>query len=339
MTQGSSRSFPTPAQRPAIADCVLLSQARETLVLEARAISSLANRLGEEYVEAVNLLGRVSGRIVVTGMGKSGHIARKLAATLASTGSPAQFVHPAEASHGDLGMIMADDAILALSNSGETAELGNLITYSRRFGILLVAITGREGSSLARASDIVLKLPPVAEACPMGLAPTTSTTMMLALGDALAVSLMLRHEFSAEDFKRLHPGGRLGKVLLRVGDIMHQGEELPLVHNTAGMIEVVLTMTSRRFGAAGVIDDTGRLVGVVTDGDLRRHMSDRLLQLNVIEVMGRSPKTVGAGDLAAEALGLMNRLAITCLFVVDEQEAKKPVGILHVHDCLWAGLD
>ena len=313
-----------------------LAVARRVIRAEIGGLESLAAALDEEFARAVELCAAAKGRIVVTGIGKSGHVARKIAATLASTGTPAQFVHPAEASHGDLGMIGAQDAVLALSNSGETAEFADIVGYSRRFKIPLVAITGGRQSSLAEAADAVLLLPQAAEACPMGLAPTTSTTMMLTLGDALAIALLERKGFSSSDFRVLHPGGKLGRRLLRVGDIMHGAEAVPLVAPEAPMSEAILVMTAKSFGCVGVRDAAGRLVGVITDGDLRRHMSDSLLRRRVGEIMHASPRTISAQALAAEALGLMNRSAITALFVVDERGA--PTGFLHMHDCLRAGL-
>jgi arabinose-5-phosphate isomerase len=284
------------------------------------------------------VLARVTGRVIVTGMGKSGHVARKIAATLASTGTPAQFVHPGEASHGDLGMITPADAIVALSNSGETSELTAILAYSRRFGIPLVAMTRGARSSLAEAADVALLLPPSAEACPLGLAPTTSTTMMLALGDALAVALLERKGFSATDFQVLHPGGQLGRQLVRVEDIMHAGAELPLVPEGTLMAEAILTMTAKSFGCIGVTDGAGRLIGIVTDGDLRRHMGTDLLGSRVDQVMSRHPRTIRPRALAAEALALMNGQTprITCLFALGE--AGVPVGIVHIHDCLRAGI-
>jgi arabinose-5-phosphate isomerase len=274
--------------------------------------------------------------MIVTGIGKSGHVARKIAATLASTGTPAQFVHPVEASHGDLGMIGAEDAILALSNSGETSELTDIIAYSRRFKIPLVAVTGGGGSALAEAADTVLLLPCAPEACPMGLAPTTSTTMMVCLGDALAIALLERKGFSSADFQRFHPGGRIGRRLLRVDDIMHSGSAVPLIAADAQMAEAILVMTAKSFGCVGVCDEKGRLIGVITDGDLRRHMGQSLLARGVAEVMHRRPKTIAAAALAAEALGLMNQFAITALFVLDSRG--HPIGFLHLHDCLRAGV-
>jgi len=313
-----------------------LAVARRVIRAEIDGLEQLSQTLESAFGVALDLCAAARGRLIVTGIGKSGHVARKIAATLASTGTPAQFVHAAEASHGDLGMIGVDDAILALSNSGESAELAAIIFYSRRFKIPLVAITGGRGSTLAEAADVVLALPPAAEACTMGLAPTTSTTMMIALGDALAIALLERKGFSSVDFQLFHPGGRLGRRLLRVGDIMHRGNNVPLVAPDAPMSEAILVMTAKSFGCVGVCGADGRLVGVVTDGDLRRHMDDGLLARTVGEIMHRDPKTITAGHLAAEALGLMNRFAITALFVVDD--GLRPAGFLHLHDCLRAGI-
>ena len=313
-----------------------LAVARRVIRAEIEGLEQLSHTLDTAFGVALDLCAAARGRLIVTGIGKSGHVARKIAATLASTGTPAQFVHPAEASHGDLGMIGVDDAILALSNSGESAELADIIFYSRRFKIPLVAITGGRGSTLAEAADVVLPLPAAAEACPMGLAPTTSTTMMIALGDALALALLERKGFSSADFQRFHPGGELGRRLLRVGEIMHTGAAVPLVSPAAPMSEAILVMSAKSFGCVGVSDADGRLVGVITDGDLRRHMDDRLLARRVGDVMHRNPKTITAAHLAAEALGLMNRFAITALFVVDD--SLRPAGFLHLHDCLRAGV-
>jgi arabinose-5-phosphate isomerase len=285
--------------------------------------------------QALDLLVAVSGRVIVTGMGKSGHIARKIAATMASTGTPAQFVHPAEASHGDMGMITAADAVIALSNSGETAELADLITYSRRWRIPLISITGRRESTLGQAADVTLALPPAGEAGALGLAPTTSTTMMLAVGDALAVALLERKGFSAEDFHQLHPGGKLGQQLLRVADLMHVGGELPLIDGAAPMSQALIEMSAKTFGCVGVTDAAGDLIGIVTDGDLRRHMGADLLTQRVGDVMTRGPRTIMGQALAAEALRIMNERSITSLFVVDET---RPVGIIRLHDCLRAGV-
>jgi len=313
-----------------------LAVARAAIRAEIAGLESLALSLDDRFRAAVDCCAELSGRIVVTGLGKSGHVARKIAATLASTGSLAQFVHPVEASHGDLGMIGLDDAVLALSNSGETVELADIIAYSRRFNIPLIAMTGGLQSALAAAADIVLPLPSVGEACPMGLAPTTSTTMMMALGDALAIALLDRRAFSRADFRLFHPGGRLGRRLLRVDEIMHRGEQIPLVAPDARMSEAILVMTAKGFGCVGVCDRRGRLLGVVTDGDLRRQMDDSLLRRSAAEIMHADPKTVSGTTLAAEALGLMNRTAITALFIIDA--GGRPVGFLHMHDCLRAGI-
>jgi len=312
-----------------------IASARRVLGTEADALMALADSLGSDFARAVQALGGIAGRVVVTGMGKSGHIARKISATLASTGCPSFFVHPAEASHGDLGMITAEDAVVALSNSGETPELGDIVAYTRRFALPLVAMTSVAGSSLAASADVALILPPVPEACPMGLAPTTSTTLMLALGDALAVALLERRNFSAADFKVFHPGGQLGRRLLKVADLMHGGDQLPLVAPDAGMAEVLLVMTAKSLGCAGVVGADGALAGIITDGDLRRHLRGDLLALTAAEVMTRNPKTVSPNLLAAEAVRIMNAKSITSLFVVED---RAPVGVLHVHDCLRAGI-
>ena len=313
-----------------------LAVARRVLKTEIAGLSALADELNGRFTAAVDLLSAAKGRVTVTGMGKSGHIARKIAATFASTGTPAQFVHPAEAGHGDLGMIAPGDAVLALSNSGETAELDAILGYTRRLRIPLVAMTRRDGSVLVEAADVALVLPASDEACPMGLAPTTSTTMMLVLGDALAIALLERKGFAIADFQRLHPGGDLGRQLLTVRDIMHAGAAMPLVALGTAMADAILEMSAKSFGCVGVTDASGRLIGIVTDGDLRRHMGDDLLRTSVDRVMSRQPKTIRAQALAAEALGRMNQESITSLFAVDAE--RHPLGILHIHDCLRAGI-
>src|SRR5512134_959545 len=312
-----------------------LASARRVLRLEAAGIDALAKSLDERFIRALQLLEKVTGRVIVTGMGKSGHVARKIAATFASTGTPASFVHPAEASHGDLGMVTEHDAVIALSNSGETAELADLVTYAKRYEIPLIGITGRGASTLADAADVSLVLPDSPEACPMGLAPTTSTTVMLALGDAIAVALLERKGFSADDFRLLHPGGKLGRMLLRVRAIMHSDDAIPIAPRHMAMSEALLIMTAKSFGCVGIVDDEGRLQGIVTDGDLRRHMSDNMLSLTTGEVMTPRPRTISRDALASEALGVMNSRSITNLFVVEDG---RPVGIIHVHDCLRAGV-
>ncbi len=308
------------------------------LALEAAGLHALAASLDQRFVAAIDLLAGITGRIVVTGMGKSGHVGRKVAATLASTGTPALFVHPAEASHGDLGMVLAGDAVLALSNSGETPELADLVAHAARFGLPLVALTGRAQSSLAQAADVALVMPPSREACPMGLAPTTSTVMQLALGDAIAVALLTRRGFGPTEFRALHPGGRLGARLRRVRDLMHGAEAMPLTSPETAMDTALITMTAKRFGCLGVVEADGTLVGVLTDGDLRRAMGPGLLSRRVGDIMTADPRTISADALAAEALHEMNTAVrpITFLFVVDP--ARRPVGILHIHDLLRAGV-
>jgi arabinose-5-phosphate isomerase len=315
-----------------------LDVARAVLGTEAAGLRALAAALDDSFTRAVQLLDNATGRVVVSGMGKSGHVARKIAATLASTGTPALFVHPAEASHGDLGMIVAGDVVLALSNSGETVELADLVAHTRRFGLKLIGVTARDGSALATAADVALLLPAAAEACPMGLAPTTSTTMQLALGDALAVALLTRRGFTAVDFRQFHPGGKLGARLRRVRDLMHVGEAVPLAPPDTPMDRALLLITEKRFGCLGITDPGGRLVGIITDGDLRRALGPDLLVRRAAEVMTTSPRTVGPEALAAEALHIMNarERLITSLFVVDT--GGRPVGILHVHDLLRAGI-
>jgi arabinose-5-phosphate isomerase len=315
-----------------------LAVARAVLRTEANGLQALATGLEDGFTRAVELLAGATGRVVVSGMGKSGHVGRKVAATLASTGTPALFVHPAEASHGDLGMIVPGDAVLALSNSGETVELADLVAHSRRFGLPLVAITARAESALAKAADVALTLPDAAEACPMGLAPTTSTTMQMALGDALAVALLTRRGFTEADFRQFHPGGRLGTRLQRVRDLMHTDEAVPLALPDMVMDRALLMITEKRFGCLGVVDLAGRLAGIVTDGDLRRAMGPDLLSRQVGDIMTRSPRTIAPDALAVEALHVMNarERPITTLFAVDPDG--RPVGILHIHDLLRAGI-
>ena len=309
-----------------------LATGQRVIRREAGALDALADALGDSFVAAVRLLMDAKGRVIVSGMGKSGHVARKIAATFASTGTPAHFVHPAEASHGDLGMVAQGDVLLVLSNSGETPELADIVAHSRRFGIPLIAVAGREGSTLMRQADVAILLPDVPEACETGIVPTTSTTMTLALGDALAIALMEHRAFTPEHFRMFHPGGKLGARLLRVRDLMHL--EPPLVAETLGMGEVLLAITRSGFGVVGVTDADGRLAGIITDGDLRRHL-DGLMSHKAGEVMTRNPRTIPPEALAGEALALMNDRKITCLLVTEGPTA---IGILHVHDCLRAGV-
>ncbi len=312
-----------------------LAAARRVLAIESEAIGALARSLDDRFVATLDRLAGISGRVVVTGMGKSGHVARKIAATLASTGTPALYVHPGEASHGDLGMIAEGDAVIALSYSGETPELADLLAYTRRFSIPLIGVTGHADSTVEDAADVTLVLPDVPEACPMGLAPTTSTTMMLALGDAIAVALLERKGFTPQDFHVLHPGGRIGRRLVRVSDIMDVGDEMPLVPAQMKMAEALLVMTRKSFGCIGIVEDGGGIIGIVTDGDLRRHMSDDLLARTAKYVMTPNPKTIRPGALAAEAVTHMQASKITNLFVVENG---RPIGIVHLHDCLRAGV-
>lgn len=311
-----------------------LASARRVIATEIAGLEALSGALGEEFARTVDLIEQVSGRVVVTGMGKSGQIAQKIAATLASTGTPAQYVHPAEASHGDLGMITADDAVLALSNSGETAELSDVVAYVKLKSISLISITGRIDSTLARAADISLVIPDSPEACPMNLAPTTSTTVMLALGDAVAVALLERRGFSPDDFRLLHPGGQLGSRLIKAVDVMRSGNEMPLVASAAPMTDTIIEMTTKSLGCVGVLDDGGVLSGIITDGDLRRHMENDILTMTAAEVMTEDPKTVDGDVLAAQVLGMMNDRKITSVFVVDKG---RPLGIVHIHDILRSG--
>lgn len=317
--------------------------ARETLAIEIEGLNALrtaldgdhAAGLARAFLKAMDLIRAASGRVIVTGMGKSGHIGRKIAATLASTGEPASFVHPAEASHGDLGMISRADVVIALSNSGETPELADIIAYCARFSIPLIAITSGAESVLARAADVVLLLPPVREACEETRAPTTSTTMTLALGDALAVALLREKGFTAQDFRGFHPGGKLGSALRKVSDLMRGPDALPLCALATPVPEVIAVINRFRLGCVGVIDTDGHLVGMVTDGDLRRHHADLGPDRTVEEIMTRAPITIAPDTLAAEALNLLSEKLITSLFVVEEG---RPVGILHVHDCLSTGV-
>ena len=316
-----------------------IASAVRTLETEREGLAALAaamcGSLGTAFVAAVEAIRQARGRVIVTGMGKSGHVGRKIAATLASTGTPAFFVHSADASHGDLGMITSDDVMLALSWSGETEELKDLINYSRRFGIALIAVTVNADSTLGKAADIVLALPSSREACPHNLAPTTSSLMQLALGDALAIALLESRGFTAIDFGVFHPRGRLGAVLKFVRDVMHPGNAVPLIKRGAPMSDAIVEMSVKGFGCVAVVDGDGKLAGVITDGDLRRHMRADMLEALVDDVMTASPKVVRPDQLASEALQLLNSSKITALIVV---EAERPVGIVHFHDLLRAGV-
>jgi len=316
----------------------ILSAAR-TLDLETEGLqalrSALDGALAEAFAAAVGALASAKGRVIISGIGKSGHVGQKIAATFASTGTPAFFVHPSEASHGDLGMIHPHDVIVALSWSGESPELSNIITYSRRFKVPLIAITSKPESSLGKQCDILLELPRAKEACPHGLAPTTSTTMQLAMGDCLAIALLEHKGFTAHDFKVFHPGGQLGASLKYVSDLMHKADALPIVPADTPMSAALVIMTQKSFGCLGVTDAAGKLAGVITDGDLRRHMGKDLLAATTSEIMTRNPKVVAPNMLASAALEVLNSSRITALFVVDKGT---PVGIVHIHDLLRAGV-
>jgi len=314
-----------------------LTAAQRVISQEAAALTVLSDQLGDSFSHAVELLLNANGRVIVSGMGKSGHIARKIAATFASTGTPAHFVHPAEASHGDLGMMTRGDVVLVLSNSGETPELADLVAYTRRFGIPMIGVASRPESTLLQRADVAIVLPNLGEACGTGIVPTTSTTMTLALGDALAVALMEHRDFTPENFRDFHPGGKLGALLSKVADLMHVDAAVPLVAAQTPMSETLLVISQKGFGVVGVTDPDHRLIGIITDGDLRRHMAG-LLDNTAGDVMTAQPATVAPAALAEEAVALMNDRKITCLFVVDPAGKGDAAGFLHIHDCLRAGI-
>ncbi len=318
----------------------ILNRARHVLDIEARGIFSLIERLDESFVEAVELLYHCQGKVVVTGLGKSGLICRKIAATLSSTGTPSLFLHAGDGLHGDLGMIMKGDVVLAVSNSGETDELLMLLPIIKRLGLKLIVMTGNPNSTLSRAGDIILNVAVKEEACPLGLSPTTSTTAALAMGDALAVVLLEKKGFREEDFALRHPGGVLGrKLLLRVNDLMHRGPQLPVVHEDTPMKDTLLEITSKRLGVTAVINDKGELIGVITDGDLRRGLERKgdIFRFKAKELMTRNPKTIPADALAARAVAVMEEHSITSLFILEDG-GRKPIGVVHLHDLLKAGI-
>lgn len=331
--------MPETSPNPPQDDDRLVASAVKTIQIERDGLHKLSETVSgpmrNAYVSAIKIVAEAQGRVIITGMGKSGHVARKIAATLASTGTPASYVHPSEASHGDLGMITRDDVVLALSFSGETAELSSIIQYTQRFSVPLIAMTSKRGSSLGQAAKVCLVLPQVKEACPHGLAPTASTTVQLALGDAIALSLLEWRGFTPADFRAFHPGGSLGARLTHVSDLMHGPDRLPLATEDAPVSEVLVIMTEKSFGCLGVIDSDGRITGIVTDGDLRRHMGDGLLGQRAGDIMTSSPKSVSADTLSAKALEIINASAITSLFVVEDG---RPVGLIHIHDLLRAGI-
>ena len=317
-----------------------VSAARRAIEIETKGmialIEALDGTLGDALTKAVETILAASGRVIVSGMGKSGHIARKIAATMASTGTPASFVHPAEASHGDLGMITPNDVVIMLSNSGESAELKDMLNYCARFSVAMIAITANAASTMGRSADIVLQLPKVQEACPNGLAPTTSTLLQLALGDAMAMALLEAKGFSADDFRNYHPGGKLGAQIKHAKDIMHQGKELPLATEGTLLSAAIPILSEKKFGCLGVVNVSGILIGIVTDGDLRRHLGSDLTSRRVEDVMTKNPTTVHRGMLAAEVIELINIKRITAVFVRDE--SRKPIGLIHIHDLLREGV-
>ncbi|EBA16926.1 arabinose 5-phosphate isomerase [Roseobacter sp. SK209-2-6] len=314
-----------------------LATARQVASDEAHALEALAESFDERFAEAARLILSATGRVIVSGIGKSGHIGHKIAATLASTGTPAHFVHPAEASHGDLGMLSKGDVVLAISNSGEAPELANLLAFTRRFGIPLIGLSSKPQSTLMTQADVHLQIPAMGEACGYGIVPSISTTLTLAMGDALAIAIMKHRDFRPENFRDFHPGGKLGAQLSKVSDLMHSGEALPLVTSATAMSETLIEISQKGFGVAGVIDENKLLLGIITDGDLRRHM-EGLLQNDASAVMTAAPTTIAPTALAEEALAIMNQRKITCLFVTDPEDNDKVKGLLHIHDCLRAGL-
>lgn len=311
--------------------------AKRTIDKEIEALRMMEDELNESLSKALDIMQSAKGRVIITGMGKSGHVARKIAATMASTGTPSFFVHPAEASHGDLGMLTKDDVVVAISNGGESKELSDIILYCKRYGIPLISMTKNPNSTLGKTGDILLKLPDDGEACPLGLAPTSSTTATMVLGDILSVCLLERKGFSKTDFKQRHPGGKLGSFLRKVSDLMHQGDEMPLVGEETNMQDALLVMTSKMLGCVGIVDKDNRLLGIITDGDLRRCISADMFNKKASDLMTKNPRTIAPDVLAAEAVNLMNNTGrgITQLFAVRDG---KPVGIIHMHDCLRAGV-
>ncbi len=315
----------------------LLATARQVATDEARALEALAEGFDQRFVDAAKLVMAATGRIIISGIGKSGHIGRKIAATLASTGTPAYFVHPAEASHGDLGMLSKGDVVIAISNSGEAPELANLLAFTRRFKIPLIGLSSKPDSTLMTQADVQLQIPAMGEACGYGIVPSNSTTLTLAMGDALAIAIMKHRNFRPEDFRDFHPGGKLGARLSKVSDLMHSGAALPVVTKDTPMSDALIEISQKGFGVSGVTDNDGTLLGIITDGDLRRHMQG-LLDNTALAVMTKDPTTIAPDALAEEAVAIMNQRKITCLFVVDPAKGHRAEGLLHIHDCLRAGL-
>jgi len=312
-----------------------LGSAKRALEIESQALQKLKKSIGKEFLSVINVLSKIKGRIIISGVGKSGHVGKKIAATLSSTGTPSMFIHPTEASHGDLGMITKSDAIILLSNSGESPELDDMITYAKRYNLPLVGITSKRKSTLVNSTEKILLLPEFREACPLKLAPTTSTTMMMALGDALAISLLEKRSFSSENFKKFHPGGQLGSKMQTVKDLMHKGREMPLIESNKKMGSMLILMTEKRLGCVGIINQKKSLIGVVTDGDLRRNMNKNLLEKKISDIMNKKPKVISQEKLAVEALNLMNKHKITQLFVTNRSI---PMGVIHIHDLYRVGI-
>ncbi len=319
----------------------VVREAKKVLRIESGAIGRLTGRIGREFVEAVNVILATRGKVVVTGIGKSGLVGQKIASTMASTGTPAYYLHPSEGAHGDLGILGKDDIVVALSNSGESEEVLRIVPFVKRLGIKLIAIVGTRTSTLAKGADIVIHVPVEKEACPFGLAPTASTTAELAVGDALAVTLLLRRGFTKDDFALFHPGGTIGKKLLtRIEDLMHTGASMPSVYRDTKMKDVLMEITSKRMGLAGVYDRKGRLAGVITDGDLRRALEKytNLLEKKASDIMTLNPKRIEKHSLAVKALNIMETFSITSLFVTENGDKDRPIGVVHLHDILKAGI-
>lgn len=312
-----------------------ITEGKKIIDMEIDGLKDLSASLDERFSAAIDVLLGTKGKVIITGMGKSGHIGCKIAATLASTGTPSFFIHPAEASHGDLGMLSKDDTVLAISYSGESRELGDIVNYCKRFGIPLLAIVSNPESTLAQNADISIILPKSPEACSFGLAPTTSTTQTLALGDALAMVLLDKKGFGRDQFRERHPGGKLGQILVKVSSLMHKNDAVPLIETGSLMSEAIIVMTSKGLGCIGITNEDGKLLGIITDGDLRRHMGSDLLSKTVDEIMTEGAKTITSNALGSEAVAIMNNFAITGLFVLEDE---KPIGFVHIHDCMRAGI-
>tara|TARA_Y100000590_G_scaffold126067_1_gene144123 strand:+ start:481 stop:1437 length:957 start_codon:yes stop_codon:yes gene_type:complete len=313
----------------------ILKIARKVIETEIKGLEVLSKKINKSFVKTIKILKKTNGKIIVTGVGKSGIIAKKIASTLSSTGSPAQFIHSTEASHGDLGMVSKKDAVMAFTFSGKTTELDDILIYSKENKIPSIVVTGKSNSKLKNTATTLIEISNLKEACPLNLAPTTSTTAMLALGDAIAISLMTSKKFTKKDFYSFHPGGQLGKKLLLAKNLMHSGKKLPLINENVPMAKAIIEMTKKRFGCLGVVSNKKRLIGIITDGDLRRHMKNGILEKKSSSIMTKNPKTINENVFALEALDIMKKNKITQVFVTKNN---KPIGILHIHDCIELGL-